>query len=434
MQTGTLANGIAVVHYQTEGAPLVYVAASATGGARSNPRGQEGLLALAAQMAPNGAGGRDLEAFGKAAKDLGADISTRLDAQRSSIVLSVPPANFGAGVGLLADAVRDPNFDEEAWQVLMAETLDYLGAREGDVADVARRALNEAIFPVGPGEPALESSFESVRAISLEDAKNAFAELFTPQTMTIYSVGDLPLETVLNSLDAQFGDWQSNSPGIEARPDPPAVFPEAQRLILVPDPGTTQAMISVARPTPGFDEPNQAEAVAVMRLLGYDFISRLNAVIREEKGYSYGVDAQAWESLRERAALIVDAPVQSELVGPALKEFFTGFESLASEPIRKDELNRTITAYQLILAGTAETGSGLFDAVLSSAGTGFSLEEVLARQRAMTELDLEAVRREAQSLSSLDHAVIVIVGDPDAVLPQLSALGLGEVEVLEREF
>ena len=45
---------------------------------------------------------------------------------------------------------------------------------------------------------------------------------------------------------------------------------------------------SISPAAPGAPDPQRAEATAVMRLLGDDFNGRLNSVIREEKGYTYG--------------------------------------------------------------------------------------------------------------------------------------------------
>src|SRR5690606_28051192 len=147
---------------------------------------------------------------------------------------------------------------------------------------------------------------------------------------------------------------------------------------------------------------------AVMRLLGDDFTSRLNSVIREEKGYSYGVYGHMLDSQPKGSALIIETTVQRDSTGPALAEFFTGLGSLVTQPVEQPELDRTVTAYQRAMASLAETSGGLFETVTSLAGEARTLEQLFARMEAVTSLTLDPVRAQASELASLDRALIVL--------------------------
>lgn len=432
-QTGMLSNGIRLVHYQTPGAPMSYVAASVLGGSNNDPAGKEGLYELASEMAYRGAGSRDFESFSKAAKDIGGDISNRASSQRTSVVLTVPPENFDQGLELLADAVQRPRFDQDQWDLLITETMDSLARREGDLADVASRALQQVMFPVGPGEPAIDVSVASIKAVSLAEAKEVYETIFTPATMVIYSVGALSLEEMRPALEVRFGQWRNASPGVERKFHPPAVFPEDRQVFLVPEPGASQSVLYVARPAPAFGDEEQPAAIAVSNLLGGDFASRLNRVIREEKGYSYGVNSSLWANLRVGSAIAVSAPVERDKTGPALEEVFKGFASLDDAPVRADELNRTVTAYRTYIAGATETAGGLFSVLMAAADSGLSLDEDRARNEKVMNLTLAPVQAEGAELSSLKRALVVVAGDPEQVLPQLEAIGIDKVTTLPRQ-
>src|SRR5690606_19045178 len=101
-----------------------------------------------------------------------------------------------------------------------------------------------------------------------------------------------------------------------------------------------------------------------------------------------------------------------------------GFAGLATVPVREAELQRTVMAYESLIAGTGETAHGLFDQILGQLGHGSSLEEEHARRLEVTRLALDAVRAQAVRLAALDNAVIVIAGDPEVVAPQLETIGL----------
>ncbi len=167
--------------------------------------------------------------------------------------------------------------------------------------------------------------------------------------------------------------------------------------------------------------------MTVSRLLGEDFISRINAVIREAKGYSYGTDGSVYDTIRIGAAMAIEAPVEADHTADALADILAGYASLKTAPVRADEVQRTATTMLTRIAGTAETAGGLFDTVVQQVGIGSTLEDVHLRRLEIAALTEELVRPMAEQLASTDRAVIAIVGDPDVVLPQLEAMGLSVV-------
>ena len=432
MRTATLSNGVKLVHYDMPSAPVAYIAAAAKGGWSNAPEGKEGLLTVAAGMAVRGAGDREYDAFAKATKDVGATISYSAATMSTSLMLSVPADSLDAGVGLLADAVLKPRFDTAEWTIAQGEVQDWLSRREADLPGVAERAATRTLFPAKSGEAGPDWSFKATRSISLEDARAAFRETFRPSEVTFYSVGPLPIEAVKASLERAFGGWNDGAAGYVAQKSPPAAF-AGRAVLLVPEPGASQSALYVVRPAPGLDEPRRSEAVAVSRLLGGDFNSRLNSVIREEKGYSYGVDSYLLDTVRNGSGIVVATTVQRDSTGPALAEILKGFDGLTSVPVTAEEVDRTVTSYRQTLAGEAETASGLFEDLMSAIGSGQTLEENHAWREAKTRLTVDAVGAEAKALASLDPSLIVVAGDPEIVLPQLKAIGFDKVVTVERE-
>src|SRR5690606_13807598 len=200
--------------------------------------------------------------------------------------------------------------------------------------------------------------------------RDFFHALFVPDGLTFYSVGAPSVGEVAAALEQSFGDWRSATVPMPQRQRPSAAFVPGQRVVLVPKPGASQSVVLIATPAPGTDLPGQPEAIAVSRLLGDDFISRINAVIREAKGYSYGTSGEVIDTVRGASYMTIAAPVERDHTGDALADMLAGYASLASEPVRPDEVNRTVTDTLTMIAGTAETASTLFDAVREQAGIG----------------------------------------------------------------
>lgn len=430
IETATLSNGIRLVHYKTDDSPRVLVAASVTGGSGSDEPGKEGLVELTAMMMSRGAGERGFEAFSKAAKDIGADLSGQADMQQTAVVLAVPPEEFGAGVDLLADAVLRPRFEPSEWGALRAEVQQGLAYRKMDPGSLAYYAMEELAFPTPEGRAALETTPATVDALTVDEARAMHLRLFTPKTMTIYSVGAIGLDAVKPELERAFGAWSNDSAGLKPVPHPSAAFAEGLKVYIAPSVGDSQAIIYLARPAPAFNDPGLVETIAVARLLGGDFTSRLNQVLRETHGYSYGVDASVWSNIPTAGMLTVSSAVQADKVGPALADIIAGFGSLASVPVADAELARTVMATAAGTAGSVETSGGLFGLVMSAAGMGLTAEELNGKLDEIVALKLPAVQAAAQSMASLERAVVVIAGDPQSILPQLETIGITDVTVI----
>jgi zinc protease len=334
-------------------------------------------------------------------------------------------------VPLLADAVQRPLFDASEWSVQVAATLDELGLREGDNDDVAFRYMEAALFPRAPGEVAVDRSIASVKNVTLEDARSIFPRLFAPTNVTFYSIGPTPLAEIVAALESGFGDWTSDAEPLVTAPREPATFPDEAKILFVPQPAASQGAIIIATPGPGYDDPLRAETEVAFNLLAYEFISRLNSVIREEKGYSYGTTGRMLGTPHQGSVVAVEIPVETGVVGAALEEAFKGYASLVSEPPSEDELNRSVVDNYAYIAEMTETGTGLAETLWEQLAFGSSIESFYALRTAITQASLENVRTAAANLSDLTRALIVVVGDPDSILPQLETLGL-PVEIAER--
>lgn len=423
-QSATLGNGIGLVHYQLPGSPMTYVVVTVSGGVGSDTPGTEGLIELTAAMLTTGAGDRDAEAFSRASKDIGAVVSSSADMARSGVSLAVPQDKLAGGMDLLADAVLRPRFDEAEWKLMQAQVLQALSRRTLRGAAVGYFALQDRVFPIPDGRAALEPTSETVSGLTLDAVRATYATLFTPRTTTIYTVGPGDIGSVAPELERVFGDWQSDSAGMAMVKHPPAVVPDGLNVLIKPFEAEAQTVIYLVRPAPSFGEPGFLEATAVTTLLGGDFTSRLNSVMRETKGYSYGIQAGIANDLPDGGGLMsVSAPVQADRVGEALGDIIAGFGSLATEPVSAAELNRTLMSAATGTASVGETGGGLMGLVLGAAGMGMTPEQVQGLMEDVVALQLPDVQTQGRALSELDDALVVIAGDPAALVPQLEAAG-----------
>ncbi len=433
METAELSNGIRIIHYRTSGSPLAAVGATVTGGNGSDQPGQEGLISLMASMLARGAGERGWEAFSKAAKDVGADVTGFSTIGQTVALLAVPPERFDAGVDLLADAVQRPRFDEAEWGALKAEMQQSLAYMQMQGQAQGWLALQDEVFPIPAGQPRLSPSLDSISGLTVEDARAAYARLFVPGAMTFYSVGPMPLEAVTEAFERGFGKWMAEGEGVAPTAQPPAVFEDGMKVLVIPNAAGSQAIITFARPAPGLDEAGFMAASVVSDVLATGINSRLNLVMREEKGYSYGVQAGVAGNIPAGGMMVVTAAVEADKAGEAMTDILAGFQSLKVQPVTAEELNRTAMASASATASSIETSGSMFSVTVSAATVGLTPSEYIGRLDEVVNMTLPEVQAVAEQMAVVDRAVAVIVGDPQVILPQLDAAGLTNVTVMRAE-
>ena len=161
-------------------------------------------------------------------------------------------------------------------------------------------------------------------------------------------------------------------------------------------------------------------------MLGGLFGSRLNRVLREEKGYTYGA-AAGFEFRRGRGPFTARTAVESSVTAPALVEARAQIASMTPQPPSDDELN----AARQYLRGTFPlrfgSASPVAGAVAGLVAVGLEPSELDRFQSAIDAVRGDEVARVAAALDA-ETERIVVVGDAATVATPLRDAGFA-VEV-----
>src|SRR5206468_11913741 len=111
---------------------------------------------------------------------------------------------------------------------------------------------------------------------------------FQPSRAIMPLVGDVKADAVKTIVDRLLGPWTGAA--APASFDYPAPTPAKPTTIyLVDKPGAAQSSLAIGEVGPPRKTPDFFALRVMNSLFGELFQSRLNANIREDKGYSYGV-------------------------------------------------------------------------------------------------------------------------------------------------
>ncbi|HYC73861.1 pitrilysin family protein [Brevundimonas sp.] len=427
VERATLSNGVKVIYAHVDTVPVTRVAVEFDAGYAADRADRLGAHSLMLDLMDEGTTMRDANQLAEEQERLGASINVGASMDRSAASLSVVSANLEPSLTLLSDVVRNPAFAPSEVERLRAQRLASLASEATQPGAIAARALPPLLYGpdspygrsfTGTGDPGI------VGALTRADLAAEHAAWVRPDNATIFIVSDEPLGEITQQLEAAFGDWRvpSTPKGVKAFSD--TIPAPSSRIVLIDRPQSPQSLIygGAVLPVSGTDDLLTLNAANVT--LGSDFLSRINADLRETKGWSYGVRGNV-NALEHRVPYIVNAPVQANRTGESVAALIAQYERfLETDGVTAQELERTVNGNTRSLAGGFETSAQILAALRSNDlydRPDDYQETIASRTRALTAAQLDEAARQ---VIKPDQFVWVVVGDASVVRPQLESLGL----------
>lgn len=377
------------------------------------------------------------EEFAAELERCGATLDAHADHPGVRLSLEVPVSRLPKALGLLADALRAPAFTESEIERLVRNRLDEIPHESANPARRAAKELSRELFPATSrmSRPR-QGTEETVQKIDAAGVRAFYDRYVRPATSTAVIVGDLTGVDLDGLLAETLGAWTGSS--AEPRPVPPVTADDTGRVIIVDRPGAVQTQLLIGRV--GSDRHDRVWPAQVLGTycLGGTLTSRLDRVLREEKGYTYGVRAfgQVMRSAPDGtgiAMLAISGSVDTPNTGPALDDLWKVLRTLAADGLTDAE--RDVAVQNLV--GVAPLK---FETAAAVAGTlADQVEQYLPDDYQATLYQQLAatgtVEATAAAVSAfpVDRLVTVLVGDATQIEEPVKALGIGEVTVVAAE-
>ena len=323
VQRRTLANGIraALLPKRTRGGKVV-AQLSLHWGDEQSTEGRSTACALAGGMLSRGTQQRSRAELRDAFDRLKATVS--LSATGASI--ETRREHLAETLRLVAEALRRPAFPESEFEELKRSSLTSAETQRSDPAAIASEQLQRHLQPYPRGHwmyvQSLDERIESLRSVTLADAKRCHADLVGATGADFAVVGDFDAAAVAALVEELFGDWKNPAPYARI---PARYFerPPLEREVRTPD--KANAVLRAGHNLKMRDDHADFPAMVLANhLLGGTSSARLPDRIREKEGLSYST--YSWfsaDQLDEAASFnlsAIFAPQNKARVELALRE------------------------------------------------------------------------------------------------------------------
>ncbi|MFF7333710.1 insulinase family protein [Streptomyces sp. NPDC008150] len=440
-ERGRLGSGLTLLSCDRPGQQIVAVEVLLDAPLDAEPAGLDGIATIMARAFSEGTDKHSAEEFAAELERCGATLDAHADHPGVRLSLEVPVSRLEKALGLLADALRAPAFADSEIERLVRNRLDEIPHEMASPSRRAAKELSRQLFPAGVrmSRPR-QGTEETVEAIDAAAVRAFYEKHVRPATATAVVVGDL---TGVD-LDALLGDTLGEWTGSTAEPLPvaPITADDTGRVVIVDRPGAVQTQLLIGRTGPDRHESVWPAQVLGTYCLGGTLTSRLDRVLREEKGYTYGVRAFG-QVLRSAppapggptgaAMLAISGSVDTPNTGPALDDLFKVLRTLAAEGLtdaERDVAVQNLVGVAPLKYETAAAVAGtLADQVEQYLPDDY--QATLYRQLAGTGT-VEATAAVVNAFP-VDRLVTVLVGDAAQIKEPVEALNIGPVTVVSAE-
>jgi len=410
-----LTNGITVLVVENHKLPKISATYSIDMGPITEGD-KAGVLSLMGGMLGEGTTVRSKAAFDQAVDKIGADVNLSAGGGFASALTRY----FDSAFILMAEAIKKPSFENDAFEKLKGQTLTGLKANEKSVTAVAGRVTNALSY--GLNHPAGEfETEESINNIALSDVKQAYGKFITPSRGYLTFVGDITPAKAQALAAMAFSTWKGAPLSLEKLTM--VANPAKTEINLVDMPNAVQSEISVTNLISlPMSSADYFPVLVANQILGGGAESKLFMTLREKRGFTYGAYSSVGGG-RNQTDFTASASVRNAKTDSAVLEFLNEIKSMRTNKVSDQELREVKAKYNgnfaLGLENPARVAAFASDILINNLPQDF-YRTYLQKINAVTADD---VLRVANKYFNYDDTRIVVTGKAAEIEEGLKNLG-----------
>lgn len=388
--------------------PLISVDFAFRAGAAADPQDRLGVANLLSTLLDEGAGDMDAQAFQTRLEELAVNISFNASRDNFDGSMKTLTRNADEAFQLLALAINQPRFDDDAIERMRAAALSRLRQAEEDPDTIAARRWFETALGKHPYARPVMGTQDSLHEIKADDLRAARARLFTRDRLKVAVVGDIDAAALKKYLDLLFANLPATSDLIDPAAADIAAGPSRQIIDMdIPQTVVMFGHAGIARKDPDF-----IAAYVLNEILGGGtFSSRLYDEVREKRGLAYSVYTNLYP-LDHAALFIGGVATQNDRAGEALAIIERELQRLAAEGPTEEELasakSHLTGSYALRFDSSGKIANALVAIQLEELG----IDYINKRNDMVNAVTIEQIKNVAARLLAPGHLITTIVGRP----------------------
>jgi len=420
-ETKALPNGLRVVVVPNHEVPFVTMTMGILSGAATENPAKPGTASMACAMLTKGTRSRSAEALAAELDERAISISGGAGFDSATVTASAVSDRFDDALAYLAEVILDPAFPAEEFDTLRGQTRSGLMIQEKQPAYQADRLFEKIVYGDHPYARPAGGTLADLDRLTVADLSAWWVAAARPDSAVLYVAGDVDPGAAFAAAERRFALWRQ--PAAERPRAAPAMFPkpEATRIHLVDRPGSVQSQIRVGHLGITRRHPDNVTAEVMEQVFGGSFSSRLNSVLRVEKGLTYGIRG-GFSPRKDGGAFEISTFSKTPATAEAVRTILSEVDRIRAEAPTEGEIGAARSFITGRFARDRETPQAvvgdLWQLEVERLPAGYHEAFVRGAARTTSEQALAVAR----SLIDPRTLTIVVVGDAERIKADLEKI------------
>lgn len=417
-------HGTQVIVMTDRSIPLVSFGLTMRQGSHILPPGRSPIGSMAAALLRRGAAGVSFHELNEDLETRGISVEVSDGGDFTRIGGSALSEDAGHMIMRARQILRQPDFPADEFAKLKTQSIASLKTALANPSTVAERELEHHIY--GDSPLGVQPTLEALEAITLDDVKAFYAEVYRPDNAILIFSGDIDVESARKLADELLSGWAAAGKPAAAKYElpPPA---EKRQILLVDNPDGKQSVIRVGMRAYSLRDDDKFAGSLAGQILSAGIDSRLGRYVRAEKGFAYSVWA-FFGPQRHGGDFTGGMEVAFENTSAAIEAMYSVLNTMRSEPVTEVELsdakNRVTGGMVMGMQTIAQQAGRRVEGILNGYEIDY-YDKYPARVAHVTSKDIQDVM---QRFVHPDRMTIVVAAPAAKVKEQLEKLG--EVKVM----
>jgi zinc protease len=332
-------NGIKFIGTYSNEIPKVSLQITILAGHRFENINKAGLAYLTTNLLNEATQNHTAEEISDMLEALGSEIDVSCNATEIVANISTLTENIDKTLAIVEEILYKPKFSQEDFDRSKKQQLDVIQQQQTSARDIADQQFARILYGTN-NIMALPTTgtTETVDNINLDDVKAYYKSNISPSQTKVMVVGNLSQQQVMPKL--QFlSKWVNVKVTKVPEPVVPAIT--KTKVYFIDKKAAPQSEIRIGCMAMPYDATGDYYKTSIMNFpFGASFNGRLNLLLREKRGFTYGARGSFNGGLYD-GTFVMGAAVRANTTDSSVVDFMTEMKNYANKGISADELGFT---------------------------------------------------------------------------------------------
>lgn len=421
-----LSNGLKVFLVKKNSLPIVQFNYMTGSGSKSDPENKKGLAYLTALLIDEGAGNLSALELDNEIESLGSVLKVSCDHDSLSITLLTLKEHINKSFEIFSDIILRPRFEQDDFNREHKKLLNKIIQAGNEPSYVADTVFEKLVFENSNYMHPAMGRKETVENITNQDVINFYKNNFYADNSALIVTGNITKNEIISLTGGGISDLKT---GIIDEPKFESLKPGKGKIYFVHKDDAAQSEIRVGHITNGRKHPDYFAKLLMNTILGGQFSSRLNSNLREDKGFTYGINSGFYYN-KVSGQFEISTAVQSQNTGAAINEIFSEIKGI-HENIFDEEIEFAKSYLIKRFPSQFETYSQVSRQILTLVHYNLPDDYFNTYIGKIEGTSNQDIKNAALNYINMNELKIIVVGDKKIVFDDLKKLNK---EVIELDF